>query len=613
MAIDPANHLVVGLGNPDVGKIGGLKYTLDGGAGWVGHSDIPAPTAEDRGMAVAFDPDAPVIGGRTQTVYVWSHGRGIYRSYAGIDGRFTPIPGSPIDIGHMVARGGALWTAGSSDGGPGNLRKWTPGSGWSDIAGVQQSKHIAISPDGKKIIAMIASSAYQASVDGGSRFSGLTPSIKRKAAAIGWHQTTNENYMSNGACVWDTDDNVIYIAEGIGCWQCIDPPMDGSVPTFLEDSVGIENLVSMQVLVPPGNSRIHYISQDRSVITREWWQYKIFPDQVGVSNLAALDHAGGIDFCPGDENILGLVSSSNGRGNFSADGGTSWTKFPAVPGNVEPWPPVDSSKSFGGNISCGGPANFVWLPTSQRIPSFTTDRGGSWNYCRFDGSVPPETFDQGNTRLNWHGAYFLQRQILVSDKQHPGTHYIYCVGNEVHDATSRQFRGLWKSTDGGANFTRKRSTVIGPSLGTDAFNGKLKMPYGYSPHLWWCCGDIDADDTHANAGLYFSDDDGVSFIEVTGVREPLDFAFGKAAPGATYPAIYAWGGLKGVRGLHRCLDFNPAKPTAASWETIGRYPGGIFDSGNVMAADMQEFGLVYVGFGGSGLFRATTTYRLDPQ
>jgi hypothetical protein len=32
-----------------------------------------------------------------------------------------------------------------------------------------------------------------------------------------------------------------------------------------------------------------------------------------------------------------------------------------------------------------------------------------------------------------------------------------------------------------------------------------------------------------------------------------------------------------------------------------------------MAADMQEFGLIYVGFGGSGLFRATTTCRLDPQ
>ncbi|MBL9070234.1 MAG: exo-alpha-sialidase [Sphingopyxis sp.] len=618
MNVDPANHLVVGFGPPDVSAAGGFKYTLDGGDTWVSHPDIPAPLQvvndKDRGMAVTFDPESGTTSGRTNHVYVWSYGNGIYRSTTGVSGTFTLISGSPTDIGHMLARNGALWTGGTSQSNQAQLRKWTPGGGWADVAGVTDTKHLAISPDGTKFISMIGSSAYRASSNSGASFSGLCPSVGRQAVNIPWHQTTNENYMSNGAVVWDTDSNAIFLAEGIGCWKCNNPPLDGAIPTFLEDSVGIENLVSMQILVPPLNGRIHYLSQDRNVLTRERSQWNQYPANAGVTNVEALDHGGGIDHAAGDENWLAVVSSKNGRGNYSSNGGASWTPFTNVPANVLPTggQPATGGQGFGGNVAVGAPGNVVWLPTGNNIPSFTKDGGATWAYCKFGGEVPP------STGMRWHNQYSYQRLQLIADKQNAGTFYLYHVGNQAHDAASQQFRGFWKSTDGGENWTRIRSGLItssGAGIGIDytidAYNCKLRMPPGKSPHLFYCPGDVDADDTHANFGISFSADQGATWVDWTGdMNEPLDFAFGKAAPGAGYPAIYAWGGLSGVRGLHRCIDFNPSNPTAATWQTIGRYPGGDLDNGTVLGADMQVFGLCYIGFGGSGAFRARYDYTL---
>lgn len=606
MNVDPFNHLVVALGNPDTGANGGLKYTLDGGDNWVSVSQavIPAPTIADSGMAVAFDPD------NSGHVYVWSYGNGIYRSTTGVNGTFSAISGAPTDIGHMVARNGKLWVGGTYNGNSSQLKTWTSGGGWVNVSGVTDTKHIAISPDGTKIVSMIPSSAYRISTNSGATFSGLTPSVARQAVNIGWHQTTNENYMSNGAVVWDTDSNTFYVAEGIGVWKCVNPPTNASIPTYLEDSVGIENLVTMQILVPPVNGRIHYLSQDRNVFTRERAQWNQFPANAGVRNVQALDHGNGIDYAADDENWLAVVSSAHGRGNYSTDGGASWTPFTNVPANVLPSPgqPATGGQGFGGNIAVGNSGNCVWLPTGNNIPSYTLDSGETWDYCSFGGSVPP------NTGMRWHNQYTFQRIQLLADKENPGTFYIYHVGNSANDATSQQYRGFWKSTDGGANFTRMTSNLIsvgGSAYSLDAYNCKLKMPPGKSPHLFYCAGDIDADDTHSNSGIYFSADEGATWTDFTGdMNEPLDFAFGKAAPGRDYPAIYAWGGLSNVRGLHRCLDFNPANPTAATWETIGRYPGGDLDNGTILGADMQVFGLCYVGFGGSGAFRASYDYAL---
>src|SRR3546814_20575090 len=96
MAVDPANHRIVGIGNPDTGN-GGLRFTLDGGDNWANHPDIPSPTAADRGMAICFDPDSEAGEGYTGAIYGWSYGSGITRSETGILGRFPVNGGRPND------------------------------------------------------------------------------------------------------------------------------------------------------------------------------------------------------------------------------------------------------------------------------------------------------------------------------------------------------------------------------------------------------------------------------------------------------------------------------------------------------------------------------------
>lgn len=78
------------------------------------------------------------------------------------------------------------------------------------------------------------------------------------------------------------------------------------------------------------------------------------------------------------------------------------------------------------------------------------------------------------------------------------------------------------------------------------------------------------------------------------MREVHAFGYGKAAAGATYPAIYLAGYVNNVYGIYRSDD------NAASWVRIGVFPAGSLDGISTVAGDPDVYGKVYVGFGGSG-------------
>ncbi len=64
--------------------------------------------------------------------------------------------------------------------------------------------------------------------------------------------------------------------------------------------------------------------------------------------------------------------------------------------------------------------------------------------------------------------------------------------------------------------------------------------------------------------------------------------FGKAAPGAAYPAVYIWGSVGGVRGLFRSTD------AGASWLRINddaHQYGGPGDA-QFVVGDANTFGIV---------------------
>ena len=99
-------------------------------------------------------------------------------------------------------------------------------------------------------------------------------------------------------------------------------------------------------------------------------------------------------------------------------------------------------------------------------------------------------------------------------------------------------------------------------------------------------------------GLAHSVDGGQRFAMLPGVGYCGAVGFGKAAPGAAYPAVYMWGEAGGgKRGIYRSLD------AGAHWTRINddaHQYGGPGD-GQFIVGDMNRFGVVYMSTAGRGI------------
>jgi photosystem II stability/assembly factor-like uncharacterized protein len=100
-----------------------------------------------------------------------------------------------------------------------------------------------------------------------------------------------------------------------------------------------------------------------------------------------------------------------------------------------------------------------------------------------------------------------------------------------------------------------------------------------------------------DGGLARSTDGGATFRDVPGVSYAAAVGFGKAAPGADYPAVYIWGTVGGVRGLFRSTD------AGAGWLRINdddHQYGGPGDAQFVIG-DNNTFGNVFMSTAGRGI------------
>ncbi|MBE8717241.1 cellulose-binding domain-containing protein [Cellvibrio polysaccharolyticus] len=98
-------------------------------------------------------------------------------------------------------------------------------------------------------------------------------------------------------------------------------------------------------------------------------------------------------------------------------------------------------------------------------------------------------------------------------------------------------------------------------------------------------------------GLARSVNGGVSFTTISGVSHAGAVGFGKEAPGASYPAVYLWGTVAGVKGVYRSTD------TGASWMRVNdndhEYGGP--GNGRFVMGDLNIFGRVYMSTAGRGI------------
>jgi hypothetical protein len=103
-----------------------------------------------------------------------------------------------------------------------------------------------------------------------------------------------------------------------------------------------------------------------------------------------------------------------------------------------------------------------------------------------------------------------------------------------------------------------------------------------------------------------STDGGKTFLNVDPAEAPAftqkiqhceALGFGKAAPGASYPAIYMYGTIAGALGLYQSLD------EAKTWTRIddAKHRFGALANGGFVRGDANTFGVVYRSTAGRGI------------
>jgi hypothetical protein len=221
---------------------------------------------------------------------------------------------------------------------------------------------------------------------------------------------------------------------------------------------------------------------------------------------------------------------------YTTNSGASWTKAAVMNGKYG-----QVALSANGQVLLHNPADST---TTYRSTNF----GSSWSVVGGLGTA--------NIRP-------------VADTVNSNKFYVY------------QSSSMMVSTDGGATFSAKATLPAGGS-------NLIRATPGVEGHVWVPLN---------GSGLARSTDSGTTFSMVSGVSQAAAVGFGKAAPGASYPALYIWGTVGGVRGIHRSID------AGASWVRINDDAHEFTGPGNgqTVIGDMNTYGVVYMTTAGRGI------------
>ncbi|MFP4975335.1 cellulose binding domain-containing protein [Paenibacillus sp. CN-4] len=184
---------------------------------------------------------------------------------------------------------------------------------------------------------------------------------------------------------------------------------------------------------------------------------------------------------------------------FSYSGGSDWYKA-----NAEP-----PGTAGGGTVAASADASSVLWSTPD-VGVYYSKGGNSWTASQ---GVPS-------------GAQ------IASDRVNPARFYAFSQG------------AFYVSVDSGAHFTKTAASGLPETGGV-----KLKAVPGLEGEIWLAGGS----DT-GRYGLWRSSDGGASFTKLPNMEEADVVGFGKAATGHSYMAIYVSAQIDGVRGIFRSND-----------------------------------------------------------
>ncbi|WP_156724880.1 sialidase family protein [Streptomyces apocyni] len=569
LLVDPRNRDTLWLGT----RHDGLLKSTDRGATWNAVSFPAAPSATGQGITLL------VAAGRT--VYAgWGDSDGtadspnLYRTSS--DGKtWEPVPGQPSGTSAKVpvraaydrftralyvTYSNAPGPNGQSDGSVHTLR--TVNGKWTDVTPVKPG---GTATDGESTDAF----GY-----GGVAVDARRPGTLVVSTNNRWAEIDTVFRSTNGGRTWTSlkDDAVLDVSETpylkwgndapkFGWWvQAVGlDPYDSrhivygtgatlygtrDLKHWAPQIRGLEE-TSVRQLISPPTGKAHLISGNGDIGVMYHESLNASPSRGMASNPVFGSATGLAQAAAKPSYVVRAGWGDHGNGAYSNDGGRTWAPFTAQPAIAKDAP---------------GP--------------IATNADGSvllWSFTHWDGTVyrAHRSVDNGAT---WSEVNSLPKgAVLVADPVDPRSFYAY-------DTTSGTFHA---STDSGLTFTAQATGL--PSGDADF---QLVAAPGRSGDLW-----LSAKDN----GLYRSTDAGATFTKVGSCRGSHTLGFGKAATGASFPAIYLVGAIEGPNAIHRSDD------EAKTWARINDDQHQWGWTGAAITGDPRVYGRVYVATNGRGV------------
>jgi photosystem II stability/assembly factor-like uncharacterized protein len=588
LAVDPNLGSILYFGS----RRAGLWQSKDSGANWT-HVDsfpikdlVPEPWQKAGITFVLFDRASGAKGKATPGIYIGvaqmptATASNLYHSSDG-GATWTAVPGTPKTMfpSHAVLNpSGQIYftfinNVGPNDISDGAILKFSSAAGkWDDISPVKPGADghkfgfggIALDrehPDTVMVTTLDrwwpADSMYR-STDAGKHWKEINlDSASFSASSVPWvywhrDKTGGTGWMNDIAIDPFNSDKVMYTT-GEGIWGSADVTAnDHDKPTHWGfPNEGLEETVPIALISPPEGA--HLVSGVGDIGGFRHDDLDKSPADGFFAN-PQFTNTDSLDFAA--QKPLTLVRVGRGdknivHGAWSSDGGSKWTPFGAE---------APTSKWGAGTVAIAADASvIVWTP--ERGNAYRSgDMGKTWTAC---AGLP----DQAR---------------VISDRIDPKRFYSFdpATGN------------LLRSTDGALTFAASADTPAAPP----SHDFSLVAAPGAAGDLWLAAGD---------KGLH-STDFGTTFTPVDTLARIYTLGFGKAAPGATYSALYAVGADAKADGFFRSDD------AGKTWVRIDD-PAHQYGWIRTLTGDPRVYGRVYLATGGRGIIYGDIAQRDAPS
>ncbi|MFI0924985.1 RICIN domain-containing protein [Streptomyces sp. NPDC021012] len=545
LVVDPSDNRTLLLGT----RKNGLWRSTDSGATWRQVSSFPVKDGASSGGGISFVTYGPA-GSRTVYVGVADRSTSLYRS---TDGGTTwqAVPGQPTGRlpQHGVLSGdGSLYLTYTDVLGPngvtaGSVWKYAPAGGtWKNVSPSQGGygfSGLAVDPRRPSTVMVTTLDRWwpedeiYRTTDGGATWKALADKSVRNASAAPYVGTHTGHWMTALAIDPFDSGHVLY-GTGNGIWRSKDANATDSGGTS-HWAAGARGLEETALMdaIAPPGGAAVVTAMGDQGGFRHDDLNKVPAGRLGNPMLT---NSTDIDFAQSTPSTMVRVGHGGAQdGGYSTDGGLSWNGFRAEP--------VAGAQDGRVALAADG-STIVWTQAGQ-VPYRSTDKGASWS------------------RVGGLGT----DAVVVADRSSARTFYSLSGGT------------LYASTDGGATF--------GPRAG-NLPSGRLTAVPGVAGDLWIAGG---------GQGLLHSTDGGRTFTALTTVKSASALGFGKAAPGASYQALYLIGTVKDVTGVFRSTD------KGATWLRVNddAHQWGSIGGVGVITGDPDTYGRVYIGTNGRGL------------